>query len=141
MIWVPDASVALLWLLREEAHPNARAVLERMVEAPTGFAIPEIFLFEVFAVLGRLHPHAEAAFIEGVLPVVETGLFRQPMTADLARRAAPFLSAGLTGYDACYAALAGALSGMWLTFDAKAHRRLAGMGVSCLLSEGLPEGW
>jgi hypothetical protein len=48
---------------------------------------------------------------------------------------------GLTGYDACYAGLAMQLEGIWLTFDAKAHRCVVGAGVSQLLKQGLPEGW
>jgi predicted nucleic acid-binding protein len=48
---------------------------------------------------------------------------------------------GLTGYDACYAALAKDLKGLWLTFDHKAHRILEREKVSCLLADSLPKNW
>jgi predicted nucleic acid-binding protein len=63
------------------------------------------------------------------------------MTEQLAGDAARFVAIGLTGYDACYAALARQLQGLWLTFDARAHRMIASEGVSHNLAEGLPEGW
>jgi predicted nucleic acid-binding protein len=39
----------------------------------------------------------------------------------LAVKANTFVNLGLTGYDACYAALARDLKGIWLTFDAQTH--------------------
>lgn len=141
MIGVIDASVAVRWVLRDERHPNARAVLERMLSEPRRFAVPELFGFEVHAVLCRLHPRPLEAFTGGILPVLQAGVHRHPMTAELARAAAPFVALGLTGYDAAYVGLAASLEGAWLTFDRKAHRLLDGHGVSFLLSEGLPADW
>jgi predicted nucleic acid-binding protein len=138
LIWVVDASVALRWLLDEERHPDADAVLERMIASPERFAVPELFCFEVHAVLVRLHPAGGRAFVDGVLPVLQAGILRHPMTAELAAACEPYIRDGLTGYDACYAALAGLLQGLWLTFDAQAHARVAGRGVAHLLSDGLP---
>jgi predicted nucleic acid-binding protein len=63
------------------------------------------------------------------------------MTDDLAEEALPFTKRGLTGHDACYAALAKQLEGKGLTFDAKAHRRVSRTGVSHLLTKGLPKPW
>ena len=68
-------------------------------------------------------------------------MFRQPMTEELAVRASRFVRSGLTGYDACYAALARDLQGLWLTFDAKAHRLIEREKVSWLLAESLPRNW
>jgi len=48
---------------------------------------------------------------------------------------------GLTGYDACYAALVWYLKGIWLTFDAQAHSLIQKEKVSCLLEEAMPQGW
>ena len=36
----------------------------------------------------------------------------------------------LGGYDACFAALAMDLSGVWLTLDRAAHHRVAALGIS-----------
>ena len=51
MIWVVDASVALRWYLKDEAHDCADEVLKAVVEDPSRFAVPELFAFEVYAVL------------------------------------------------------------------------------------------
>ena len=140
MIWIVDASVALRWLLKGEAHPHADAVLDRIVSEPGSFAVPELFAFEVYSVLCRLHPRPLDAFLQGVLPILQGGVHRHPMTETLARASQPFVEAGLTGYDATYAALANDLNGRWLTFDEKAHRRLKDTNISALLTETLPEG-
>jgi predicted nucleic acid-binding protein len=76
-----------------------------------------------------------------MMPILEGGIYRQPMTPGLARRAAPFVRKGLTGYDACYAALAAELKGCWITFDNKAHQRIRTMKVSHSLARGLPDAW
>jgi len=141
MNWVLDASVAARWYLENETHPNAEAVLERLVESPGSFAVPELFFFEVFAVLTRLHPRPRETYRDSFLPVVEGGIFRHPMTVSLAERCALFAARGLTGYDACYAGLADELGARWLTFDRRAHERITGTGVSVDLWQALPAGW
>ena len=141
MIWVVDASVAIRWFIQEEADSIADEVLERMVNEPARFAVPELFSFEVFSVLHRLHPDAIQVFNQAIIPLLQGGLFRQPMTEELAVRASHFVRSGLTGYDACYAALAKDLKGLWLTFDAKAHRLIEREKVSWLLTERLPRNW
>lgn len=141
MIWVLDASVAVRWLLQDEEHPHADAVLQGLIDRPGFFAVPELFCYEVFAVLFRMHPSPLEAYLAGIGPILSSGILRSPMTDDLARDALAFTKHGLTGYDACYAALAKQLEGTWLTFDAKAHRCVFRTGVSHLLTKGLPKGW
>lgn len=133
--------MAIRWYLSTEVHENADAVLERMLREPELFAVPELFLFEVHAVLWRIHPAPQTAYSEGFLPVVESGVLRYPMTAGLAANAAAFLQLGLAGYDACNASLARELAGVWLTFDAAAHRQITQQGISVCLAEALPEDW
>ncbi|MBW2330071.1 MAG: type II toxin-antitoxin system VapC family toxin, partial [Deltaproteobacteria bacterium] len=106
MIWVVDASVAVRWFLKDEGHPNADAVLYTLIDRPESFAVPELFCFEVYAVLCRLHPSGHDVFIKGMIPILNSGVFRQPMTERLANQAARFVKKGLTGYDATYVALA-----------------------------------
>ncbi len=107
MIWVIDASVALRWLIEEEIHPCAEKVLKKVIDEPERFAVPELFAFEVFSVLQRVHPNGLQAFRKGIIPLLQGGIFRQPMTESLAVKANSFVNLGLTGYDAsCYAALA-----------------------------------
>lgn len=141
MIWVIDASVAVRWFIETESHPNADAVLERVVQQADSFAVPELFAFEVHAVLCRVHPNGAGVFEECLMPVLEGGIYRQPMTQGLARRATPFVRKGLTGYDACYAALAADLKGCWITFDDKVHQRIRALKVSHSLARGLPDNW
>ena len=141
MIWVLDASVAIRWLLQDEEHPHADTVLEGLIAYPRLFAVPELFCYEVYAVLGRIHPSPLQAYLTAISPILHSRILRSPMTDDLANDAARFTKRGLTEYDACYAALAFELKGRWLTFDEKAHRCVSRTGVSHLLTKGLPEGW
>lgn len=141
MTWVIDASVAVRWFLEEESHPHAQAVLRRMIDRPGLFAVPELFPFEVYAVLCRIHPRGPDVFINGLMPILNNGIFRQPMTETLARYATRYVKKGLTGYDACYAALASELKGTWLTFDQSAHKLIKADNISHDLTESLPENW
>ena len=142
MIWVIDASVAVRWLIKDESHPHADEVLAKAVEYPQNFAVPELFAFEVYSVLQRMHPSGLQAFTGAIIPLLQGGIFRQPMTKDLSVKAEAFVKLGLTGCDACYAALAKKLRGRWLTFDRKAHRRIQKPNVSFLLGgRTMPQKW
>ncbi len=141
MRFVLDASVALRWFIAEERSVSADAVYHRLVDEPESFAVPELFCYEVFAILFRVHPRAQETFEQGILPLLRSGLLRYPMTDAVASRAARFVAAGLTGYDACYAALAEELDAVWLTFDSRAHARIMAEGVSTDITSGLPAGW
>ena len=141
MIWVIDASVAVRWFIEQENHPHADLILDRMLSHPEKFAVPELFCFEVYSVLSRIHPQGTKVFLKGMIPVLNCGIFRYPMTESLALQASTFIDKGLTGYDACYAALAKELKGIWLTFDDKAHQLIKGSRVSHALSEILPKDW
>ncbi|RLB15087.1 MAG: hypothetical protein DRG35_04480 [Deltaproteobacteria bacterium] len=130
MIWVIDASVAVRWFIDEEANAHAE---EKVIDSPERFAVPELFAFEVFSVLQPIHPNGLEAFRKGVMPLLQGGILRQPMTEGLALIADRFVKLGLTGYDACYAALAKDLKGIWLTFDKQAH--------SLIQKEKMPPSW
>jgi predicted nucleic acid-binding protein len=141
MIWVIDASVAIRWFIEQESHPHADLILDRMLSYPERFAVPELFCFEVYSVLSRIHPQGNEAFRNGMMPVLNCGIFRHPMTEGLALHASAFIDKGLTGYDACYAALAKELDGMWLTFDDKAHQLIKRSRISHSLKTRLPKEW
>ena len=138
---VVDASVADRWFLDDDKNVYDYKVLARLVEEPTRFGVPELFCFEVYSVLCRVHPAGQEAFEAGLVPLLTGGMHRQPMDKSLAAKAAKYVRAGLTGYDACYAALAEDVGGTWLTFDMKAHQALSKMNVSHLLSGGMPDSW
>jgi len=139
LTWVIDASVAIRWFLEEEVHPHADEVLKAVVDSPERFAVPELFSFEVYSVLQRLHPNSLEVFNRGVMHLLQGGILRHPMTEDLAFKADRFVRLGLTGYDACYAALACDLKGKWLTFDKKAHTIIKKEKVSVCLIDYLPK--
>jgi predicted nucleic acid-binding protein len=141
MRYVIDASVALRWYIEEEASAAALAVHRKIFEVPAAFAVPELFAYEVFSVLYRIHPRPWKTYEEGILPILRCGVLRYPMTEAVAQRAARFAESGLTGYDAVYVAVAEELGAVWLTFDAKAHARLSRAGLSANLGAGLPSGW
>jgi len=139
--YVLDASVALRWYLQEEAGTSAEAIHRHILEEPARFAVPELFGYEVLSVLFRVHPRPWKTFQEGILPFLQSGVLRYPLTEGIAQRAARFVSMGLTGYDSMYAALAEELRACWLTFDARAHARIAAEKLSFDLNGGLPPEW
>jgi predicted nucleic acid-binding protein len=141
VIWIIDASVALRWFIQEETHGHADQILKELIDRPELFGVPELFAFEVYSVLQRLHPSGLEVFIKGLIPILQGGLFRQPMTEKLAAMADRFVRLGLTGHDACYAALAKDMKGTWLTFDLKAHRAIEQERVSFCLGKSLPPHW
>ncbi|MCD4652450.1 type II toxin-antitoxin system VapC family toxin [bacterium] len=142
MIWIIDASVALRWFLTNESHENADAVLKKMIAQPEKFAVPELFCFEVYSVLCRVFPETgNNVFLSGMIPILNGGLLRYPMTEQLAAEASEFIHRGLTGYDASYAALAKISDGKWITFDKKAHNRISHLDVSHDLSDEMPRDW
>ena len=141
MIWIIDASVAIRWFLENEYSQDADTILYRIIEMPELFAVPELFCFEVYAVLCRVHPSGHNTFIKGMIPILNGGIFRQPMTEDLAKKASVYVKKGLTGYDASYASLAKQMKGVWITFDQKACRCIQDEHISHDLTKGLPEVW
>jgi len=141
MIWIIDASVAVRWFIEEEAHPHADEVLERVIDEPTGFAVPELFAFGLFSVLQRIYPSGFTTFRKGIIPILQGGIFRQPMTESLAVKANRFVRLVLTGYDACYAALARDLKGIWLTFDEQAQNLIQKEKRSFFLDKRRPPTW
>jgi predicted nucleic acid-binding protein len=67
--------------------------------------------------------------------LLELPLLRAPMTASLARSASAFVTRGLTGYDATYAALARETDADWWTFDGRAAAALEQPSWVKVLSE------
>ncbi len=138
MKYVIDASVVLAWYLEGIDAPNADTVLVSMVDNPWNYAVPELFLYEVFSVLHRHHPYPQKVFIQDVDRLLRSGILRYPMTENICMRAERFIRKGLTGYDSVYAALAEELEGKWLTLDKKAHELIRDEKLSVNLLETLP---
>jgi len=139
--FVIDASVALRWYIEDERHDNADAVLQRLISKPEIFAVPELFSYETYSILFRLHPRPLQAYEQGILSLLRGGVLRYPMTDEIAHRGARCVALGLTGYDAIYAAVAEELGAVWLTFDSKAHACIRQERISVDLGSALPADW
>jgi len=121
---VIDASVGVKWFLNESDSAPARAILQEIGQHQREFVVPELFLFEVYAVCMRRHPDPQKFATDGIKLLHRIPLTRVPMTEELAALGYAFIKFGLTGYDAVYAALAKKVSGHWITYDKEAAKRL-----------------
>ncbi len=130
MVRVVDSSVALKWFLLEEGRDQALSLLEEMLTGPSGFAVPELFYFELVHVFHRSIPDPSPLQIELLRQVLVLGIQRFVMTPQLLDEIRGLQRLGLSGYDAAYVALAKLLEGRWVTFDRKAHDRIAHLGLS-----------
>lgn len=135
MRYILDASVAIKWYVKGTEHPNADIIMEKLIDEPNNFAVPELFSYEMLSVLYRHHPEAQQIFDRDINRILHSGILRYPMTENIYTRADRFIKAGLNGYDAVYVALAEELNGVWLTFDAKAHNKIAREKLSINLFE------
>jgi len=133
--YILDASVAIRWYVKETEHPNANLILKKLIREPEIFAVPELFTYEILSVLYRTHPEAKQIFNEDINRFLHSGILRYPMTENIYTRADRFIKKGLTGYDAVYVALAEELNGVWLTFDARAHKKIVEEKLSINLFE------
>ncbi len=124
MIAVLDASVAIKWFLREPETPRALKIASTILSGGGIYMVPELFYFEVFAVVRRKHDNPATWANAGMQWLLNLPLRRMSMTQQLSEEMARFTAAGLTGYDSAYAALAALHQAQWLTFDIKAGAAL-----------------
>lgn len=130
-----DASVAIKWFLdHEEGRPEALQLLDRIKDSPQQFAVPELFFNEMFSVFCRLLSKSQP-ILDYLQALQNLGMIRLgngmemfEVAIDLATRF------HLSGYDAVYAANATLVKGVWITADAKAHRKIERLGISRLLT-------
>jgi len=131
LIAVLDASVAVKWFAPDGDSDDAVAesLLREVAAHPRRFAVPELFIYELLSVLCRRLRQARDVSI-AVDRVGRLGIRRVRLDERLARRVARLaFERRLTGYDACYAALAFEIDGRWLTFDRAAHARVEALGI------------
>lgn len=131
---VIDASVAAKWFVDEPESDAARSVLLDLQDGPSWFSVPELFFVEMLSVLSKMTASEEQ--LKELMGILEDlGLARLGLGHEtLARAAELAYSWGLSAYDAVYAATADLLGGLWLTADARAHEKIASLGISRLLS-------
>jgi len=132
---VVDASVAIKWFVRNEPlGAEAEQVLDAIERDPSAYAVPELFMNELLAVLCRLSLREPVPVKEALALVEALGWHRVGNGHELLALAADFaIKWNLSGYDAIYAALAALTNGVWLTADARAVRRVGNQGIVQLL--------
>jgi len=133
-----DASVAIKWFVAEEpGRAEALQILDRVRDAPQGFAVPELFFDEMLAVLVRLAGD-DATAVRGYIDALQDlGLERIGNGREMLARAAEIACThGLAGYDAIYAASADLVGGHWVTADLRAHRRSERLRISRAVCQG-----
>jgi predicted nucleic acid-binding protein len=125
---VLDASIAVRWFVHQEGHEAAKTWLLRLVQDPVLLVAPDLLRFEVFGILARHPPRADAGWSARCLTRFDAlGIRTLPTTRELFVRAiALSRELCISGYDAVYLAHAESLDTAWLTADQKALRRLAG---------------
>jgi predicted nucleic acid-binding protein len=131
---VIDASVAVEWFVETSpAFHDAAAVLERLQDEPQRFVVPELFFQEVHAVLCRKlsSPGEVRTALRQLWRLGMRCLPWEPEIAEVAAKLA--FRFRISGYDATYLAVAQLCRGVWLTFDRRAHERVASLGLSRLV--------
>jgi predicted nucleic acid-binding protein len=129
-----DASIAVKWFVPDGDANDAVAeqALRDVAAHPARYVVPELFVYEMLAVLCRRFKQASDAQ-RAMDRLTRLGLRRVRTDERLARTAIRLAYRHrLTGYDASYAALAVELPATWLTLDEEAHRRMEPVGISRL---------
>lgn len=134
MTEVIDASVAIKWFVDEADREAALEVLERVIDKPRRFGVPELFFFELAHVFNRLIAAPTAKQIELFDAVLNLGVHRFAATPELTARMRGYQALGLSGYDAAYVAVAAMTRGVWLTYDKKAAKLVAGQKLARVLA-------
>lgn len=117
-----DASVATKWFVDESGRDKALEILEKVISKPQNFCVPELFYFELAHVLNRVLGPLNPSQMRLFEKTLHFGMKRIPMNVELHESICEFQAMGLSGYDAAYVAVAKQVSGIWVTFDAKAHK-------------------
>jgi len=133
MVRIIDASVAIKWFIKEEGAEKAFAILEQVLEKLTLFAVPELFYFELVYVFNRLIPSPSKVQFQLLSQVVQLGVHRFSMNAELLSEIEAFQRLGLSGYDSSYISLTKLLNGKWITCDEKTHNVVSHLKLSEVL--------
>jgi predicted nucleic acid-binding protein len=119
---VLDSSVAIAFILEEDASRAVRARLRRWVDQGETFVVPSHFWLEVSNVLARVHGLSGKVVLEALYHLDDLGLSTVELDrAQLVLTLARIERHGLTAYDAAYLSVAHSLDATIATLD----RRLA----------------
>ncbi|MBL4819144.1 MAG: type II toxin-antitoxin system VapC family toxin [Deltaproteobacteria bacterium] len=134
MAEVIDASIAIKWFVEEKGREEALEILSQIMSHPQRFCVPELFYFELAHVLNRVLGPLNSSQKRLYEKTLHLGMKRFLMTQDMHLSICEYQAMGLSGYDAAYVAVAKHTSGIWVTFDAKAHKLIRSLGLSRCLS-------
>jgi predicted nucleic acid-binding protein len=118
---VVDASIGVKWFIREPGTESATQLLDIIWARRDTFIVPELFFYEVFAVVSRKHRDTALWVREGLPWLLDLPLHRVILNAELGAIMQEYTNRGLSGYDAAYVALAVQNEGRWITFDQRAR--------------------
>lgn len=136
-IIVPDASVILKWVLRDdETHrENALAILSGWLDGKYEILVPPLWRYEVGNILTRREPVFAGAIMEKLLqyefPEIKISGTLLSVMIDLTR------SNKVTFYDAAYHAIAIREKGKFVTFDKEYYNKAKDKGYVQLLDRFL----
>lgn len=133
MTVVPDASLVVKWFKQEnpvESTIAAHALLEDIADCRVDACWAPPTFGEVLNALHRAGRSPEA--IEADLSNLhQLELLPWTLEPEMARRAAELSrDYGIDTFDAQYVAVAEEVQGVWVTFDRKAHDKIADLGLS-----------
>ncbi len=135
MITVIDTSVAIKWFINEsgEQTDKAKNVLLQIKLDPTRFVVPELFFNEILAVFCKII--SDAKTINHYLEILsQLGIERIGNGRQLLSEATIIAKKySLPGYDAIFVSTAKLVSGVWLTADKDAVKKLRVSGIAELL--------
>ncbi len=128
-IFVPDASVILKWAIGLESEldrEKAIHILDAWVDNNIEIVLPELWVFEVGNVLGRMVP-------DSALEKMETLLGFRFKTKELDKETCKSIfelmeDLSVSFYDASYHSLAQRVGGIFITADDKYYRKARAKG-------------
>jgi predicted nucleic acid-binding protein len=132
---VPDASVLLKWILRQDDELHRDVALElkaAWLEDACELIVPSLWVFEVGNVLALKHPAAASGLLQAM---VDLGMREEPPHGYISGIVGLMRDHKVTFYDAAYHALAIRHRGMMLTADRAYVKKAAGAGHVTLLSD------
>lgn len=132
-IFVPDASVILKWVLRdEEDHDYAFALLKGWINQEHEFILPSLWLYEVGNVLGMKRPKDAERILDILL---EYEFMEYRITKEITTIAFRLMRElkGVTFYDTIYHVIALRESGVMVTADKTYFEKAKGMGGILLI--------
>jgi predicted nucleic acid-binding protein len=124
---VIDASVAAKWFIPEEDSDKASKILQEYADGKIELYAPDLLIYEVINVMRYRPDIDEEALANNVDSLFKLQLNLIPPSPDITSEAAAKAKLfNLSVYDACYIAIAEALSANLITADEKLYAKSKG---------------